>query len=67
MAKAMQERFKDQLDLHIYTTDSPEATTYSLRGSTNIFVNQEWVPLDVATSKEKMMEYLDNLLNQKSS
>ena len=66
MARAMQERFKDQLDLQMHTTDSPEAAAYSLRGSTNIFVNQQWVPLDVATSKEKMMEYLENLLGQKS-
>ena len=66
MAKAMQERFSNQLDLHILTADSPEAAAYSLKGSTNIFVNQQWVPLDVATSKEKMMEYLENLLGQKS-
>ena len=65
MARAMQEKLKDQLNLHIHTTDSPEAATYSLMGSTNIFVNQQWVPLDVATSKEKMMEYLENLLSQK--
>jgi hypothetical protein len=66
VARAMQEIFKDQLDLRMYTTDSPEAAAYSLKGSTNIFVNQQWVPLDVATSKEKMMEYLENLLGQKS-
>jgi hypothetical protein len=62
----MQERFRDQLDLHIHTTDSPEAAAYSLKGSTNMFVNQQWVSLDVATSKEKMMEYLENLLGRKS-
>lgn len=59
----MQERFKGQLDLHIYTTDSPEAAAYSLKGSTNIFINQQWVPLDVATSKEKMADYLNNILS----
>jgi hypothetical protein len=58
----MQERFKDQLDLHIHPTDSPEAAAYSLKGSTNIFVNQQWVPVDIATSKEKMADYLDNIL-----
>lgn len=64
MASVMQERFKDQLDLHIYTTDSPEATAYSLKGSTNIFINQQWVPLDIATSKEKMADYLNNVLSE---
>ena len=63
MASAMQERFKDQLDLHIYTTDSPEATAFSLKGATNIFINQQWVPLDIATSKEKMADYLINILS----
>lgn len=58
----MQERFKEQLDLHVYTTDSPEAAAYALKGSTNIFVNQQWVPLDVATSKEKMEAYLAAVL-----
>jgi len=58
----MQERFKDQLDLHIYTTDSPEAVPYSLKGSTNLFVNQQWVSLDVATSSEEMADYLDKIL-----
>jgi hypothetical protein len=66
VAKIMQERFKDQLDLHIHTTDSPEAATYSLKGSTNLFVNQEWVPLDVATSKEKMEAYLNALIIPKN-
>jgi len=59
----MQERFKEQLDLHVHTTDSPEATAYNLKGSTNIFVNQQWVPLDVATSTEKMAAYLDNIIS----
>jgi hypothetical protein len=66
VARAMQERFKDQLDLHIHTTDSLEAAPYSLKGSTNLFVNQEWVPLDVATSKEKMETYLNFLINPTS-
>jgi hypothetical protein len=63
VAHAMQERFKEQLDLHVHTTDSAEATAYNLKGSTNIFVNQQWVPLDVATSTEKMAAYLDNILS----
>ncbi len=63
MAKAMQERFRDRLDLKIHTTNSPEAATYPLKGATNVFVNQEWVALDVATSTEKMEDYLNKILD----
>jgi len=63
VARAMQERFKEQLELHVHTTDSPEAMAYNLKGSTNIFVNQQWVPLEVATSTDKMAAYLDNILS----
>ncbi len=62
VAKAMQEHFGGQLDLHIYTTSSPEAASFVIKGSTNLFVKREWVPLDVATSKEKMTEYLNNMV-----
>lgn len=62
----MQEQFGDQLDLHIHTTDSPEAAAYSLKGSTNLFVNQQWVPLDVATSKDNMSKYINNLVPRNS-
>jgi len=60
----MQEQFTNQLDLHIHTTDSPEAAAYALKGSTNLFVNQQWVPLDVATSKENMSRYINDLLTK---
>ncbi len=62
VAKAMQERFRDRLNLKIHTINSPEATAYPLKGATNIFVGQEWVSLDVATSREKMEEYLTEIL-----
>ncbi|MBU2539372.1 MAG: hypothetical protein KKH22_13135 [Proteobacteria bacterium] len=61
MAKAMQERFGDKFSLEIHTIHSPEAAAYTLKGATNVFVNQEWVALDVATSTEKMEEYLSRL------
>jgi len=50
--------FKEKLDLHIYRTDSMEAIPYKLRSSTNVFVNDELVPLDVATSETAMEKYL---------
>lgn len=62
MAKSMQERFGDKLSLEIHTVNSPEAAAYTLKGATNVFVNQEWVALDVATSTEKMEEYLNTIL-----
>ncbi|MBA3003829.1 MAG: hypothetical protein FP813_08270 [Desulfurivibrio sp.] len=62
MAKAMQERFGDKLSLEIHTVNSPEAAAYTLKGATNVFVNQEWVALDVATSTEKMEAYLNTIL-----
>ena len=58
----MQEKFKDQLELRIYTSDAKEAAAYPLKGSTNVFVNQAWVGLDVATSMEKMEAYLAKVI-----
>ena len=57
----MQEQFGPKLDLEIHTVNAPAAANYSLKGSTNVFVNEEWVALDIATDKEKMQEYLSNI------
>ncbi len=62
VAKAMKEMFGDQVDLKVLPNDSEEAKNYPLRGSTNVYVNGEWIPLDVATSKENMKNYLSKLL-----
>ena len=58
VAKKMQEIFKDALELQIHLADSPEALSYNLRSSTNVFVNDELVPLEVATSDTAMENYL---------
>jgi len=58
----MQEIFKEQLELHVHRTDSPEALPYNLRSSTNVFVNDELVPLDVATSEAAMEQYIAALV-----
>ena len=63
VANAMQERFGERLALKIHLASSPEAASYPLRGATNVFVNGEWVSLDVATSKEKMTAYLEGVLS----
>ncbi len=62
MAKAMQEQFGGQLTLRTYLSNSPEAAAYSLKGSTNVFVNGEWVALEVATDREKMAAHLNGIL-----
>lgn len=62
MAKAMQEQFGDRMVLRTYLASAPEAVAYSLKGSTNVFVNGEWVALDVATDREKMAAYLAGVL-----
>lgn len=62
VATKMKGRFGEMLDVAIHLVDSEEAARYELRGSTTVFVNDEWVPLDVATSADKMEAYLANLM-----
>ena len=50
------------MELQIHRTDSPEALPYNLRSSTNVFVNDELVPLDVATSDTAMENYLNAIV-----
>jgi|GEM_PF-2054043 len=58
----MQKIFKERLELHIHRADSAEAIPYNLRSSTNVFVNDVLVPLDVATSEKVMEQYIAALL-----
>lgn len=58
VARKMKERFGDQIDLQIHLADSDEAKQYPLRGSTTVFLDNEWVPLEVAISEEKMANHL---------
>ena len=53
-----QEAFEGDIDVKIFTNDAPEAMSFSIKSSTNVFVNKKSVPLDVALSDEKMKEYL---------
>ena len=59
VAKAMKKKFGGNLDLTIYTNDSKEAESYNLKASTTVFVDKEWIPLDVVTSSERMEEFLN--------
>ena len=58
----MKDRFGEQIDLAIHLVDSEEAAKYELKGSTTVFINDEWVPLDVATSADKMADYIENMM-----
>jgi transglutaminase-like putative cysteine protease len=62
VSKAMKEKFGDQLELKVLLNDSEEARSYDLKASTNVYINGEWVPLDVATSRENMKHYLRKVL-----
>jgi len=62
VAEKMKEIFKDTLDLQIHRTDSAEAIPYKLRSSTTVFVNDELVPLEVATSATAMEKYVAALI-----
>lgn len=58
----MQEIFKEKIELQIHRTDSPEAIPYNLRSSTNVFLDNELVPLDIATSETAMEKQIAALL-----
>jgi len=62
VANKMQEIFKDKMELRIFKTDSPEAIPYNLRSSTNVFINEELVSIDVATSETEMKKYITSVI-----
>lgn len=58
----MKSDFEDAIDLNIFTTDSPEAEDFEIISATNVFVNGEIVPLEIALSNERMNAYLKERL-----
>lgn len=62
----MKDRFGEKIVVATHLVDSEEAAKHELRGSTTVFVNNEWVSLDVATSADKMAAYIENILQTKS-
>ncbi len=58
IAKAMKEKFGDKIILSIFKNDSEEAKAYTLLSSTSVFVNNKFVPLNIALDKEAMSNYL---------
>jgi len=63
VAKKMKEKFGDGIDLSIHTNDSEEAKNYDLKASTTVFVDGNFVPLDIALSEKKMEEFLGKKIN----
>ena len=62
VADKMKAHFGKEIDLAIHLIDSPEAANYVLRASTTVFLNDVWVPLDIATSAGRMQEYLEQAM-----
>ena len=58
----MKDRYGERLDLEIYTTDSKEAEPYHFKSSTNVIFEKERVPVDIATDRIKMEEFLSSRL-----
>jgi len=60
----MKEKFGGKLNVKILTLDSKEAKPYAqnFKGSTNVFLNNEWVPLGIAIDKSKMEDFLSQNL-----
>lgn len=59
VANKMKAHFGEAIDVAIHLIDSPEAANYVLRAATTVFLNDAWVPLDVATSAGRMQEYIE--------
>ncbi len=58
MAKKVEEKFGEGIDLKIYTNDSGEAMKYRIKSATSVFVNGEPVPLSTALSQEGMEAFI---------
>jgi hypothetical protein len=62
VANKMKAHFGEAIDVAIHLINSPEAANYVLRASTTVFLNDAWVPLDIATSAGRMQEYIERAL-----
>jgi hypothetical protein len=62
VAREMKEKYLDKLIVKIFTTDSKEAEPYQFRSSTKVLFNEELVPVQIATDREKMDSFLSSRL-----
>jgi hypothetical protein len=58
----MREKFGHKLNVQIHTIDSEAAKGYTFKSSTNVLFDNEWLPLDMATDKTKMEQFLNRKL-----
>jgi hypothetical protein len=60
----MKEKYGNKIDLKIFTLDSAEAQKYAFqfKGSTNVLLNNAWVPVDIAIDKDKMDNFITKYL-----
>jgi len=62
VADKMKAHFGEAIDVNIHLINSLEAANYVLRAATTDFLNDAWVPLDIATSASRMQEYIEQAL-----
>jgi hypothetical protein len=58
VAKEMKDKYGNNLELRIYTTDSKEAEAYHFRSSTNVLFEKKLVSIEIATDRDKMDAFL---------
>ena len=62
VARKMKDHFGETIDVAIHLIDSQEAANYELRGSTTVYLNDQWVPLDIAMSAKNMQTYIEQAM-----
>lgn len=62
VAEEMKEKYGDSLQLKVYTTDSKEAEPYRFKSSTNVVFESEFVPLEIAISRDRMDAFISSKL-----
>lgn len=62
IAKKMRLKFKPDLEVSIFTTDSEEAEGYTFTSSTTVLFNGEVMPIDIATDETKFETFLSQKL-----
>jgi len=63
VAEDMKKLFGEKLELNIYRTDSEQALKYDFKSSTNVLLDQELIPLEIATDKSRMKDFLSKKLS----
>ncbi len=62
VANEIKDKFGSNLEIKILTSDSEEAKSYNFRSSTNVLLNDELIPLDIAIDRTKLEQFLSEKL-----